>query len=219
MNEHRMTVSILALLVACCIVPATLSHAKPLPPPQLDTIFDHFSELEEHFKSCRWNKALKSSDSMCAAFEEMAPQIRETIRGDVAAAFASMMTDLRKAILRKDMESTEACFIAIQKLLFIITDYYQYKVPPVLSIIDKYIGEAEEALKRNDFKRVESEMVEVDEFFYRAKPLLRRKGACYADIEEFETVVREVRVAENRSAAEKGIETLKKLSARFLELF
>ena len=133
-----------------------------------------------------------------------------------------MMADLRRSIKEKDMESAESHYIKIQELFLAIMDNFQYKVPPILSIIDKYITEAEDALKKNNFRRVVSEMDEVGDFFYKAELLLKGKGVHHKDINKFKTVVREVRAAGETGKAKSalaGIKTLKKLSARYMKLF
>jgi hypothetical protein len=128
------------VLAACVIIAATFSHAKPAPPPQLNTIFKQLPTLEAHFKSGRWNEALKSADTISAAFDEMAPQLRENIRSDITVVFGLTMASLRQSILRKDMETTGEDYISVQKLLFIIAESYEYKVPPALPTIDKCWG-------------------------------------------------------------------------------
>jgi len=157
-----------------------------------------------------------------AVFDQMLPQLQRHIEADITKAFIPMMADLRQSIKKKDMESAERDYIKIQELFLVIMDNFRYKVPPILTIIDKYISEAEGALKTNNFGRVVSEMDEVGDFFYKAEPLLKEKGAYHKDMDEFETIVREVRAAGEAGktkSARAGIKKLKKLSATFMQLF
>ncbi len=209
-------------MAAAVIFLTDLLYAQPVPPPQLNLILENFSELEGKFKSGRWNEALSLTKKISSAFDEILPELQRYIKADISNAFIPMMADLRRSIKEKDMESTELNYIKIQELFFAIMDNFQYKVPPVLSRIDKYISEAEVALNKKDFRRVVSEMDEVGDFFYKAEPLLKRKGADHKDVDEFKSIVREVRAAgetKKTKSARAGIKTLKKLLARFLKLF
>ena len=101
-------------------------------------------------------------------------------------------------------------------------DVYEYKTPPIIKIIDKYINEAMEALEKNDFTRVLSEMDEVDAFFEQAIKLLEKKGMSQKDHDDFHAAVKDVissGKAKDGAKAEAGLKKLKKLSARFLTLF
>jgi hypothetical protein len=99
---------------------------------------------------------------------------------------------------------------------------YEYTVSPIMLLVDRNITEAERAIKRNDFKRVVSEMDEVSEYFFRVESLLKEKGAKREDIDEFKTTVREVREAgkaKNAKVSWTGLKKLDRLSGKFLQLF
>ena len=177
--------------------------------------------MEEKFKAGKWKEALKETDRINARFNKMLPELKERLSADVARDFSAMMTDLRKAFMEKNMAEAEAHYIRIQGLFFAIMDNYAYKVPPILSVIDKYVAEAETALRKRNFKRVVSEMNEVYDFSFRAEAFLRSKGVPHGDIEEFRSTVRTVRAAGEEKRAEEarnGLQTLKALSAGFLQL-
>ncbi len=99
---------------------------------------------------------------------------------------------------------------------------YEYRVPPVFVIINKYLKEAETALKKKDFKRVVSEMHEIGDFFYGANYLLKEKGVQHKDVEEFSATIQEVWAAgksKDATTVQNGKTKLKKMSSRFLMIF
>ena len=212
----------LILIVLEMFCAAKLLYAAPAPPEKLIGMFERFSLLEEKFKSGKWDEAIKSTSSIASEFKEMLPQLKKTLRGDIATTFDSTLIKLKQALEKKDLEATEACYIDIQNFLFVIMGNYEYKVPPILFIINKYILEAEYALKKRNFKRVESEMEEIGNFMYRGGSILKEKGVKHADIEEFRETIRKIRAAgevEDVRAAQNGINTLKEMSSMFLRLF
>ena len=221
-RKRHIRKALIILSALSVILSAGPLQAKPAPPRQLITIFDDFTELEENFRSGRWNKALESTDKILWTFTLVQPQLEENIKADIAPYFDSTLDGLRQAIMKKDVQETMARYVEMQEFFFVIMDNFDYKVPPILSIVDKYISEAGEALRHKDFSRVASEMQEVGDFFYRVEPLLREKGARFKDVEEFKGAVRQVRAAGDRRSektARAGIKALKKLSAKFLRLF
>jgi len=195
---------------------------KPPPPPQLAAIFEDFSRLEANFKSGKWKDAIKATDRVYSTFAKILPQLKEHVLDDFIKEFSATMANLRNSLTKKDMQGAEEQYIRIQKLFLVIMGNYDYKVPPIMLIIDKYVFEAEQALEKKNFKRVVSEMDEVGDFFYMAEYLLRDKGAQFKDIVEFRRAVRVVRAAgedKNSKEAEAGIKTLKALSDGFIRLF
>ena len=150
------------------------------------------------------------------------PQLKKTFKVDILTTFNQRLSNLRGAIQEKNMEATEDNYIALQELLLTIMNNYEYKVPPVFVIINKYLQEAETALKKKDFKRVVSEMHEIGDFFYGSNYLLREKGVSHKDIEEFNATIREVWAAgreKDAKAVKNGITKLKKMSSGFFRLF
>lgn len=213
----------LVILFALSIIfSADLLYAKPVPPPQLKAIFEKFTDLDDMFKAGQWDKALKSTDNISASFNRMLPQLKENIHGDISTAFNSMIANLKQSLRKKDEEDSEEQYIVMQEFFFAIMAHYEYKAPPIMSIIDKFISEAAGALKKNDFNKVVSEMDEVSSFFYREESLLSEHGANTKDIDEFKATAREIRSdvkAKKIKAANNGIKKLKELSVKFLQLF
>jgi hypothetical protein len=210
------------LFALSIILSADLLHAKPAPPPRLAAIFDNLTELENEFKAGEWNKALKSTNKISSTFNEILPQLQKNINADITKTFLPMMANIKQSILKKDKKSIEEQYIAIEKLFLIIMENYEYTVSPIMLLVDRNISEAERAIKKNDFKRVVSEMDEVSEYFFRVESLLKEKGAKHEDIDEFKTTVREVREAgkaKNARVSRNGLKKLDKLSGTFLQLF
>ncbi len=210
------------LLVLQIFFPAGLLYAKPAPPEKLIKIFEYVSRLEEDFKSGEWDEANKVTNTISSAFKEVLPQLKKTFKVDILKTFNERLSNLRQAIQKKNMEAAEDNYIALQELILTIMNNYEYKVPPVFVIINKYLQEAETALKKKDFKRVVSEMHEIGDFFYGSNYLLREKGVRHKDIEEFSATIREVWAAgraKDATTVQNGITKLKKMSSTFLMTF
>ncbi len=210
------------LIVLQIFFPAGLLHAKQAPPEKLIKIFEHLSKLEEKFKSEEWDGAIKETDTVSSTFKEVLPQLKKTFKVDILTTFNQRLRNLRQTIQRKNVEATQDNYIALQELLLTIMNNYEYKVPPVFVIINKYLQEAETALKKKDFKRVVSEMDEIGDFFYGANYLLKEKGVRHKDIEEFSATIRAVWAAgraKDAKTVQHGITKLKKMSSGFLKLF
>lgn len=201
---------------------ADLAFAKPVPPKKLEGMFAEFSELEGKFKSGKWNEAKAALEEIAESFGKIAPELKKNVKGTIVNDFDFILSNLRKSIAEKNLERSEKNYIALQSLFFEIMDVYGYKVPPIIKIIDKYINEAAEALEKNDFTRVLSEMDEVDAFFEKAKKILEKKGITQKDHDDFHNAVKDVTAAgkaKDGSKAEAGLKKLKRLSAKFLSLF
>jgi hypothetical protein len=213
---------LIILFVLQVFLPAGIVHARQAPPEKLINIFETFSELEGKFKAGKWDEALRITNGISFEFEELLPELQKTVRPDINKAFLDMLDNLRLALKEKDMEESEYRYISMQKLFFSLMDTYDYKVPPILIIIDKYILEAETALKKGDFRRVQSEMYEIGQFMFHADYILKEKGVSHRDIEEFKSTARDVSAAEGTKdvrAARQGLKKLKEMSRMFLKLF
>ncbi|OGW50166.1 MAG: hypothetical protein A2Z50_04060 [Nitrospirae bacterium RBG_19FT_COMBO_42_15] len=198
------------------------AFAKPAPPKKLEGMFGEFSELEGKFKSGKWNEAKATLEEISESFGKMVTELKKNVKGTIVNDFEFILNNLKKSLAEKNLERSEKNYIALQKLFFEIMDVYEYKTPPIIKIIDKYINEAMEALEKNDFTRVLSEMDEVDAFFEQAIKLLEKKGMSQKDHDDFHAAVKDVissGKAKDGAKAEAGLKKLKKLSARFLTLF
>lgn len=198
--------SVILLISICCLLFADLSQAKPVPPPQLMALFRDFSAFEAQFKASQWSAALKSVDNISLAFSKLAPLLKKNINADIEGGFASIMAKLRKSVVNKDEESSNTFYIEIQKFIFTLMDNYSYKTSPVVIVIKKYIAEAEEALAQNDFKRVVSEIDEIDGFMHFIELFLSDKHSTVhkssngaapikKDVEGLQSNIREIRAA------------------------
>jgi len=192
------------------------------PPPQLMDIFQDFSSLEAKFKNNRWEEAVESTNEIASTFRKILPDLKKTVKVDIEKDFFSRLSNLKQSLKKRDVQQTEIKYIELHKMIFALLDNYEFKVPPIISVIDTYIGEAGEAVERDDFKRVVSEMNEVEDFFYQAALDLNERHAQLVDTEEFKSIVRDVREAgrnRDKKRAEAGIDKLRKLSAKFIKLF
>ncbi len=187
-------------------------------------LFKDFSAFEAKFKAAQWNAALKSADDISVAFGKLAPLLKKNINADVEGGFATIMAKLRKSVANKDEEASNTFYIEIQKFIFTLMDNYDYKTPPVLIVISKYLSEAEEALSQNDFKRVMSEIDEIDgltffiELFLSDEHSAVHKQSTGAtpikkDLDGLRSNIREIRAAtqaKQKQAVKNDLHALKK---------
>jgi hypothetical protein len=220
---HRCVKFGLILILFVAVASLGVLQAKAtVPPPKLIVLFEDFSKLEAKFKSNRWSEALNATDELKKTFGKLLPELKKTVNLNVEKDFDARLTELRSAIKRKDAKATETAYIEMHRLVFALMDNFIYPVPPVLTIVDKYIGEAAEAEQLNDYARVASEMEEIDDFFFQAGPELMEKHARAIDTEEFKSAARDVRaagIAHDKEKIRAGIATMKRLSAGFITLY
>lgn len=215
-------ITIIAVLSALMFSAGSMQARGAVPPPRLMDIFQNLSSVEAKFKTGRWHDAIEATTGVLTTYKEILPELKKTVKVDIEADFTSRLMGLRQSLEKKDLRQAERNYIDLHKMIFALLDNYEFKVPPIMMIIDKYIDEAREAAEKRDFKRVVSEMNEVEDFFYQAGQDLSGQHASLVDIEEFKSTVREVREAGKTGSKPKvlsGVAKLKMLSARFIKLF
>jgi len=191
------------------------SHAKLASPPQeLTLIFEDFSAFEISFKSSDWEKAQKSFDKIDATFKKMLPQLEKEIGGNIVEAYYDISSHLEKSVKQRDLDATSTFYIQLHKCIFTLINRYEYKTPPVIIIIDKYIDEAQEALEEKRYSRVASEMEEILYLFYFVEQYLDNKDAKRQELRAIKAKIEEIMMAaQNKKGkpAKIGIKSLKKM--------
>lgn len=195
--------------------------AKPAPPAELTGLLGEFSELEMKFESKQWADALDTLDEVVKEFHEMLPELKESAGSMIVMKFDETLSqNLKKALQNKDESAAEKAYIYSQRILFKIMDAYEYKVHPVLLIMEKYISdEATEAAEKGAFYEVLSEMNELSSFFRQARPKLEQRGVSRSDMESFMQKVKMVKKASRAKdgpATKKNLAELEKLFKSFL---
>lgn len=165
------------------------------PPPQLTSIFMDISEFETAFKSDKWQEARGAANKITSQFNQMLPQLKKDIKSDSEKAFITITTKLNMAVEKRETAETEKYFVELHTFLLSLISNYEYKVPPVFSLINRYIGEAEEALVRRRYKRVLSELDEIASLFSFAESHLADRDVKRKNIEEIYAKLRSAMAA------------------------
>ena len=202
---------------------STAALAKPLPPSNLTDIFGEFSELEEKFESGNWDEALEELKEVREEFKKIAPQLNEAGSiTEVAGKMSLVFDTLEKALTQKNEEKTETLYIALQKMFFKLLDGFDYKVPPALQIVDKYVDEAKEALEEGKIDKVLSEVNEIDEFFEDLEERLRAQNVSEDKLNEFKKGIIDVKrsgKSGDKDGVAAGLRKLDNLTKTFIAAF
>jgi hypothetical protein len=154
-------------LIFFVLIAGNLYAQRMQPPPVLIEIIEEFSKMESKFENKKWHEA---SDTL-AAIKEKIEQLKMADANQLD--FNKVIDRLKLAFEKKDIKTTENNYIQLQQMLFLYSDNFDYKIPPIISIMNKYINdEAAEALEKNDYDEVYSEMREVGSFFRNSRALL-----------------------------------------------
>ncbi len=165
---------------------ATVSFAKPEPPQTLTDILGETSELEEKFEKGNWAGACETLEEIEEMYSEVYAEYKNQVPATLNIKFNSSASSLGQFLEAKNEENTEDEFIELQVVLFSIMDCFDYKVHPVIKVLQKYIGEeAQQALADNDLDNVKSELKEVANFFLKNASLFKLRGINNDDLEQF----------------------------------
>lgn len=218
-NFKAVVVFCTALFIVFTSLP---SHARlPSPPPQLTSVFMDVAEFETAFKSDKWDKALASTGKINTKFNQMLPQLKKEIKGNTESFFREIMGRLEQSVKKKDQDKTEKNFIELHKYILTLISNYEYKTPPIFIIINKYIGEAEEALEQKRYGRVLSEVEEISFLFSFAESHLENRDTRRKHIESIKLKLQEIKAAaqyKKSEAAKTGIKSLKKMMSDLIKL-
>ncbi|MFZ4859999.1 MAG: hypothetical protein ACOYL3_26850 [Desulfuromonadaceae bacterium] len=221
MNRHVrsalvMIVTIIALLTA------SLSHARlPSPPPQLTGIFMDFSLFEAAFKNDRWDEAQAATGRINDKFIQMLPQLKREIKGNPEKTFQTIKDSLNRSVLKHDKEKTQKLFIDLHTFTLSLIRNYEYKIPPVFIIINKYIAEAEEALENKRYDRVMSEVEEITSLFSFAENHFDNREIRRMQIDDIRLKLQEIKSsAQNKKSdsVKSGIISFKRMLSELLRL-
>jgi hypothetical protein len=165
---------------------ATVSFAKPTPPQTLTDILGETSELEEKFEKGDWVGARETLEEIKEMYSEVYTEYKNQLPTALNKNFNSSASSLDQFLEAKHEENSENEFITLRVVLFATMDYFDYKVHPIIKVLQKYIGEeAQQALADNDLKNVQSELKEVASFFLKNASLFKVRGVGNDDLEKF----------------------------------
>ncbi|MDD2853026.1 MAG: hypothetical protein PHY09_14165 [Desulfuromonadaceae bacterium] len=213
--QHYFKSAVMVVVTLFMIFPATMSHAKLASPPiQLTSIFMDFAEFEAAFKNGNWNDAKENTGKISDKFNQMLPQLKREIKGDQEKIFQGIMGKLNHSVTIQDKEKTQKLFIELHKFVLTLISNYAYKTPPIFIVINKYIGETEEALENKRYDRVLSEVEEISFLFSFAESHFDNRDTRRKQIGEIISKLREIKVAaqnKNNESVKTGIISLKKM--------
>lgn len=214
--------AVAAVFMAVSLGMAVQSHAKlSSPPAQLTGIFMDFAEFEAAFKSDKWSEAQEAIGKISAKFNQMLPQLKKDIKGDPEKTFQGIIGSLNQSVKKQDNEKAQRHFIELHRFVLSLISNYNYRTPPIFIIINKYIGEAEEALEKKKYDRVISEVEEISFLFSFAESHLENRDTRRKQIEEIKSKLQEIKGAaqyKKSDQARVGIKSLKKMLSDLIRI-
>ena len=207
------------LFVTCLLILPTLVAAKPQPVPGVMKMFNNFNELEESFRDGEWGEANETVTKIESDYKKLVGELKGVVDGKTLQKFGFLIGSFKKQLASKDKEAVEKPFINLQTMFIDIMDHYNYENPPVLIIIARYVGEAEEALEKGEVDDAGEEMEEISGFKTRAVNAFTEKGLSKAEIDEFfEMVEQTEELAEknDKEGVEAQLEKLEKIVAPYM---
>lgn len=211
------------LITVVLAVSSEPSHARPEnPPPQLTKIFKDMSMFETAFKSGNWDTAMRAADKIDKTFNQMSPQFKRELYGYTDNDYNYLYNNIKVGIKSRNVVKVEFHFIELHDLVFSLIAKYDYKIPPIITIINKYIHEAEEAANKNNYSRVVSEMNEIIALFNFVEKHLLRIDTMRSDGKKIRAKLGEIRSAgltKQNEVIKEGIISLKNMmDALLLEI-
>ena len=208
--------SLRALLFALVLaLSSTPSHARSVnPPAQLTSIFKDMSRFETAFKSHKWDKAISAINKIDNTFNQMSPQLKKDIYSYTDNNYKDIINNTINALISKDISKVEIDFIELHNLVFSLISKYDYKIPPIMTMIENYIQEADDAANINNYYRVMSEIDEIDALFYFVEKHLLRIDTMRSDGKKIRAKLSEIKLASINKQDElikEGIKSLKQM--------
>ncbi len=205
--------------VVCALLLFSLSNtclAKPLPPDGLGDVFEQLAELEESYENGEWNEAAE----MFTELEEGLNEIASKTPADYQLDFNNSLKGLHYGIIKKDRELTEKGYIRLTEDCINFCNNFDFKVHPLFSIINKYIGvEAMEAAEKSEFDEVVSEVREVAHMLDEFKDVFNENGIDKKELKELHAQLNNiVAAAKNKDSklVKKNLEITDKYFASLL---
>lgn len=188
MSVYRSAVLVILFLVT---LPA-LCLAKPAPPARFEEIFAEFRHVEELVDEGKWAAATKDIDHVIVLFKEMLPELRKTVSADVTTNFGEGMERYRVSLDRKSKEVSEKIYREIKNIFIELVDSFEFKVSPVLRLVDTDLAEVIEQAKEQEFDEMLFEVRELQDFLRLGRDDFAEYGMTAAEIASIESVVRKI---------------------------
>ena len=212
MNIKHASVVMLFTVLTLIASSATVHSQTGTMPSQLANIFPDISVFENAFKSGDWKKAKSAADSIDKKFRKLIPKIKQDLYGFTEKEYDAIMSHMRDGVVNKNSYTVQSKFIELHEYLLKIISKYDYKIHPLIEIVNKYVKEAEEANNKGNYGRIVSEMDEIMSLFKLVENNLLRTDAMRDDGKKIKATIGEIRSAglqREKQAVKEGISSLK----------
>lgn len=206
--------SIRIALLCFLVLQPVFAFSRPSPPPELLGLFGQLESFEEALEQREWPEAMTLLGKTHETLAKLTPSL-ESERPQETEAAGRSLNKLKAAAADRDFNRAHASYLAFQEQLISIMDAFDYKIHPVLYLIDRFINEAGEGLRKDDLEEVVNELDEIEVLFAgKAKGLLEQRGAAPLVTDHFAEKVHAVRRAAaggERDETGKGLAELRTL--------
>jgi len=213
----RFSIMILILSAAVMALPG-MGNARPQPPEGLTDIFSSLGELEETFENNAWTEAEEGLAEVEEQFEKLVPVLVPVAGKSIGDDFSFIAKAMKKSLRQKDEEKATKNFIAMQRLIFDVMDGFDYRIHPMILIMDRYTQEALDAAEEKDFKEVTAEMLEVRAFLKKGLRYYADNSQVSRQMNVMDTLAQNAGEAAEKKDQETAEKELKKLSVIIKDL-
>lgn len=182
------------LLVVLLLLLPLLSMAKTTSEADLMKMFTLFIHGEEFIEENEWSE----STQWLADLNKKYSTIRPTMAKDLPAAdidkFDASLKALQTALAARNHDKSHNQFLTLHKAFLDLLGKYDFKVPPLLYVVQNDLKETKEAIKSNNLEELESELQELDEYYEKLVPFLLKKRVSPEAINETRALIVMARV-------------------------
>lgn len=183
----RLSLRILSFLVVPIFVLAVAAQAKPVPPPNLMKVFTIFLQGEELVEENDWVGLDKWIGEINTQFQEMRPVLAKESGTEELGKFEKVLSELRSAGRNKKHDPAHDKFIETHRAFIDFLDEFEFKVPPLVFLVQNDFKEALESLNNGDMDEVSDELKDIELFYSKAIPELRARQISNVMIDDFKT--------------------------------
>ncbi len=162
---------------------------------------------------------MSEADGIKQLFAASYAELKKATSADMIFQFGSIMDELKGNLMKKNLTGSLSSLAALQSLFVRIMDTYEYRNPPVLSLIDMNLAQAKEELAGGRYDGVTREMQESIVLLGHAQKFLMERGASQHDIEEFKMAMISTKMASEVSDKTETGSGLGKVTAIWKRLF
>lgn len=186
----RLLVVLIVLLLTC----PSFAFAKPVPPAELMKLFTLFIHVEEFVEKNSWDDADRWATAIVKKYQDLKPLLAKDVAAPRLASFDRLQNSFVKAVAARHHESAHVSFIALHKAFLDLIECFDYRISPLLYVVQNDLKEAAEALRTENFEEFADELKEVDDYYVRAMPELLKWNVSRQSLDEFRGLVAKVKI-------------------------